>query len=77
MSDWTEIAEQRAEDYRTYLEGVAALVWSWRKEADDIERARDSEHMDLVTVPTLRECADALADSLPAALVAAAGRASL
>ncbi len=59
---------------RSFLEGVAALVWSWREEAEGIERALDSDHLDLVTVPTLRECANELANAIPAALVAAAGK---
>ena len=58
---------------RDRLEGVAALVWRWRKEADETQGALEFDQI----AETIRSCADELAHSIPAALVAAAGRASV
>jgi hypothetical protein len=55
---------------RPYLEGVAALVWRWRAEAELTEGALSGCEIAAV----LRECADELANSIPAHLVAEAGR---
>lgn len=55
---------------RPYLEGVAALVWRWRAEAELTEGALSGCEIAAV----LRECADELAHSIPAHLVAEAGR---
>jgi len=58
---------------RSFLEGVAARVWEWRKEAEELER-NAFDPRDGAYAAALRECADELAHSIPAALVAAAGR---
>lgn len=55
---------------RMYLESVAALVWRWREEATATEVALDGGEIAAV----LRECADELANSLPARIVADAAR---
>lgn len=64
----TEAARKSLE--QSYLEGVAALVWRWREEAT----ADESTWGGGAIAGVLRECADELANSLPARLVADAGK---
>jgi hypothetical protein len=67
MSGSEARTEPQAYNDRAYLEGVAALVWRWREEAQATEAALGGEEIASV----LRSCADELAGSLPASLVAA------
>jgi hypothetical protein len=67
------VSEQADDWARIYLEGVAVLVWRWRKEASELQLV-SSDEKNFAIVGTLRDCADELANSIPAPIVAQAGR---
>jgi hypothetical protein len=65
-----QLEMDRAATRLAYLEGTASLVWRWRDEAEASESTLDGG----LVAHVMRSCADELAHSLPARIVAEGGR---